>query len=286
MFPRLMIVGVVSLATLMGCKHRDSYTEFNGPGAMTASVHGQQAEPAPSTPSALSRLGDAIFGARSEPVTVAGVGGAVVDDDGIHYVEPTTQPYKTEQYVEPAVVEDAHLHAAPARRSLFRRDEGYDAPQVVDPLPAYQLDTGDRVRILVFEQPELTRVYNVDGQGRISVPLLGSVLARGRTTRALKGIIKRGLERKVLKDAQVAVEIAVYRPFFIHGEVRSPGQFPYVYGLTMEAAIATAGGFSPRAAKSGIRVVRTIEGTRHTLAVAAGEHVRPGDVIMVDERFF
>ncbi|MEO0618410.1 MAG: polysaccharide biosynthesis/export family protein [Pseudomonadota bacterium] len=284
MFPRLMIVGVVSLATLTGCKHRDSYTEFHGPSAITSSVHGQTAAPASSSPSALSRLGDAIFGPRSETTAVADIDGTVVDDDGIRYVEPTAQPYKTDEYVTQGGVDEAY--APQPRRRLFQRDYAFEEPHAVDPLPAYKLDTGDRVRILVFEQPEITRVYNVDGQGRISVPLLGSVLARGRTTRALKGVIKRGLERKVLKDAQVAVEIAVYRPFFIHGEVRSPGRFPYVYGLTMEAAIATAGGFSPRAAKNGIRVVRTIEGTRHTMAAAPGEYVRPGDVIMVDERFF
>ncbi|MEL6289632.1 MAG: polysaccharide biosynthesis/export family protein [Pseudomonadota bacterium] len=294
MFPRLLTVSVVCVATLAGCKHRDSFVEFRGPDARAvpptladapAPVHTASASP-------LERLETAIFGPRAVPNATPGPVEEIADpDDGIVYVDPAAPSYKTAPAPAADVSPHGHEYAATApRRSLgdriLRRGEIIPSAEAVEPIGDYTLDTGDRVRVIVFGQPEITRVYNVDGRGRISVPLLGSVLARGRTTRSLRHAIKHGLERKVLKDAKVAVEIAVYRPFFIHGEVRTPGQYPYVYGLSVEAAIATAGGFSPRARKSGIRVARTVDGVRHVLPIAPGAYIRPGDVITVDERFF
>ncbi|MGI9406387.1 MAG: polysaccharide biosynthesis/export family protein, partial [Hyphomicrobiaceae bacterium] len=131
-----------------------------------------------------------------------------------------------------------------------------------------------------------TRVYTVDDQGRISVPLVGSVLARGHTTLTLERVIKGGLDNKYVKDAQVSIEVAVYRPFFILGEVRTPGQFPYVYGMTVEKAVATAGGYGPRASMRSIQVTRTINGSREVLDVTPMDYIYPGDSIMVEERFF
>jgi polysaccharide export outer membrane protein len=198
-----------------------------------------------------------VFGARDTSASIETV--EFEDDaDSVQYVDPVSPSYKTSAYTE------------------------VDG----ETLPPYKLDSGDRIRVFVYGQPNLTRVYNVDGQGRISIPLIGSVLARGRTPRALEGIIKRSLQRELVKDAKVSIEIAVYRPIYVHGEVRTPGQFPYVYGMTVEAAIATAGGFSPRASRRKINVARTINGSRDELAVDLSSYVHPGDIISVDERFF
>jgi len=270
MYPRLIIVSVVGLAALSGCKHRDSFTEFGAPNASVQPVAVVQTEER-SDP--LSRLGDALFGARGPVVSSNAEEFVAEGEDPITYVDPVTPAYGHAQRSETVSTKDVAYAAV-------------DHAEEIEQLPPYTLDHGDRIRIFVYGQPNLSRVYNVDGQGRISVPLIGSVLARGRTTRRLEGIIKGGLERKFVKDAQVSIEVAVYRPFFIHGEVRTPGQFPYAYGMTVEAAIATAGGFSPRARKSGIQVVRTVDGTRDVIVASPSDYVRPGDVITVDERFF
>lgn len=267
MYPRLIIVSVVGLAALSGCKHRDSLTEFNGP---TASVQPVAVAETHARTGPLERLGNAIFGSRGSVAHADGEDVVIDDEDPIQYVDPVTPPYGASRTVETS--------------SLSTKDVGY--ADEIETLPAYTLDSGDRIRVFVFDQPNLSRVYNVDGQGRISMPLIGSVLARGHTTRKLESAIKYGLQRKFVKDAKVSIEVAVYRPFYIHGEVRTPGQFPYVYGMTVEAAIATAGGFSPRARKNGIRIVRTVDGSREVVVSDPSAYVRPGDIITVDERFF
>jgi len=258
MYPRLIIVCIVGLVALTGCRNRASFTEFNSPNASISSIEPVAVRQATHSSGPFQRLEDMIYGSRSSSTpgetTVAGE----TEEHPIQYVDPTAPPYKT----------------------------AVDIGTERESLPRYTLDTGDRIRVFVYGQPNLTRVYNVDGQGRISVPLVGSVLARGRTTRALEGVIKGGLERKFVKDAQVSIEVAVHRPFYIHGEVRTPGQFPYVYGMTVEAAIATAGGYSPRASERGIKVARTVDGSRDVIVVAPSDYVRPGDIIKVDERFF
>jgi len=257
MYPRLIILCVVGLSVLTGCKHRASYTEFRGLSSSVASDQHVEVQRPEATPDPLQRLATLVFGPRDASASTDTV--EFEDDaDSVQYVEPASPSYKTSAYTEV---------------------EG-------ETLPPYKLDSGDRIRVFVYGQPNLTRVYNVDGQGRISIPLIGSVLARGRTTRVLEGIIKRSLQREFVKDAKVSIEIAVYRPIYVHGEVRSPGQFPYVYGMTVEAAIATAGGFSPRASKRKIHAARKINGLRDNLSVGLSSYVRPGDIISVDERFF
>ncbi len=269
MYPRLIFVCAVGLVALSGCKHRDSFAEFGTP---SASVQPASTIESTERSNPLSRLGNALFGSRSASVEINDP--TIDGEDPIQYVDPVTPPYQPSYKSAPATRE----YVASAKDAAYT-DE-------IDTLPAYTLDHGDRIRVFVYDQPNLSRVYNVDGQGRISVPLVGSILARGRTTRTLEGIIKSGLERKYVKDAKVSIEVAVYRPFFIHGEVRTPGQFPYVYGMTVEAAIATAGGFSPRAKKYGIKIVRSVDGSRDMIITDPSAYVRPGDVIMVDERFF
>ncbi|WP_245290780.1 polysaccharide biosynthesis/export family protein [Methyloligella halotolerans] len=104
----------------------------------------------------------------------------------------------------------------------------------------YRLDSGDELRIVVFGQQNLSRVYAVDGSGYISMPLLGSIRARGLTTRQLAGVIERDLGAEYVKNPKVSVEVQTYRPFYILGEVQRAGKYPYVSGMTVEEAVATA----------------------------------------------
>jgi polysaccharide biosynthesis/export protein len=150
----------------------------------------------------------------------------------------------------------------------------------------YLLDTGDKLRIFVYGQPSLSRLYTVDHAGQISVPLIGHVHARGTTTRSLEGSIKARLGVQYVKDPHVTVDIAQNRPFFILGEVRSAGQYPYVSGMTVQSAIAIAGGFSERANERVVQITRRINGVIEKMDVPVDYVLLPGDTIQVPERWF
>jgi polysaccharide export outer membrane protein len=161
-----------------------------------------------------------------------------------------------------------------------------DAEPGFDEGGPYTLGPGDRLRIFVYGQPNLSRLYVVDQQGRIAVPLIGEVEARGRTTRQLTSLISRKLATQFVKDPQVTVDIAQNRPFFILGEVRSAGQYPYVSGLTVQSAVAIAGGYADRANERLVRITRRHNGLVEKMDVPPDYIVRPGDEIYVYERWF
>lgn len=149
----------------------------------------------------------------------------------------------------------------------------------------YRVDSGDQLRVVVFEQQGLTNTYLVDQSGAVSLPLIGQVAVRDRTIEEIEAEIGRKLRAGFLRNPDVSVEIAQHRPFFVMGEVASGGQYPYVAGLTVQSAIATAGGFSPRASKGSVDITRQINGQLVTARVPLTEAVRPGDTIRVRERF-
>ena len=156
---------------------------------------------------------------------------------------------------------------------------------------AYTLDAGDRLRIVVFGQEGLTNSYAVDASGHIAMPLIGSVLARGATTDQLSRRIADKLRQGYIREPHVAVEIEAYRPFFILGEVTQPGQYPYVANMTVETAVAIAGGFAPRAFRQTVIVTRFVNGEQLRMTVpfncpaASGRHGEcAGAVVLTDER--
>ncbi|GAB4238764.1 MAG: polysaccharide export protein UppC [Methyloligellaceae bacterium] len=168
---------------------------------------------------------------------------------------------------------------------------GAGVPPVVRPSAGaqeepYRLDSGDRLRIVVFGQDNLSRTYAVDGGGYISMPLIGAVRARGLTTFELERRIAAKLRAGYVKDPKVSVEVQDYRPFFILGEVRRPGQFPYVNGMSVRTAVAIAGGYSERARKTRVKLTRRVNGHEVTFWVPENYPVRPGDTVYVTERFF
>ena len=150
----------------------------------------------------------------------------------------------------------------------------------------YYLDAGDRLRVVVFGQEGLSTSYSVDSEGRITMPLIGAVPARGRSTTELADDITRRLRNGYIREPSVAVEIEAYRPFFILGEVAAPGQYPYVPNMTVESAVAIAGGFSPRARRDSIAVTRNEPTGALRIMVPPGTAVAPGDTIQVAERWF
>jgi Periplasmic protein involved in polysaccharide export len=162
------------------------------------------------------------------------------------------------------------------------------APTVADPAAdaPYRLDSGDRLRVIVFGQQDLSNSFAVDESGYVTMPLIGSVPARGRTTQELQATIAVALKNGFLRDPDVSVEVDQYRPFFIMGEVRTPGQYVYVNGMTVQTAVAIAGGFSPRARTDMVEITRAIDGKVLKGRLAMNQKVRPGDTLTVMQRLF
>lgn len=164
----------------------------------------------------------------------------------------------------------------------------YVAPEftVAEAHAPYRLASGDRLRIIVFGQDNLSNVYAVDGSGRISMPLIGAVDAQGRTTQQLERAIEGRLRAGFLREPKVSVEVDAYRPFFVLGEVTNSGQFPFVNGMTVQTAVAIAGGFTPRGQRDWAELTRQIDGQMVTGAVPITYPVQPGDTIVIKERWF
>ncbi len=152
--------------------------------------------------------------------------------------------------------------------------------------PTYRLDSGDRLRILVFGQEGLSNSYVVDAAGFITMPLIGSIRARGNSPAGIAQVITAKLRQGFVREPHVAVEIELYRPFFILGEVAYPGQYPYVPNMTVETAVAIAGGFTPRAFKETAKLSRNLDGMPARAKVPLNFPVEPGDTINVPERWF
>ena len=164
---------------------------------------------------------------------------------------------------------------------------GYSARMFeMDVNAPYTLASGDRLRIIVFGQDSLSNSYSVDGAGRISMPLIGPVPAQGATTAQLERAIESRLRGGFLREPKVSVEVEAYRPFFILGEITTAGQYPYINGMTVQNAVAVAGGFAPRASRSSVDLTRIVNGYPITGSVPLTTPVRPGDTITVRERWF
>ena len=151
----------------------------------------------------------------------------------------------------------------------------------------YRLGAGDKVKISVYGQADLSGEFVVDSSGTVQLPLIGQVKAMGMTVREFESEIAAALrDGQYLKDPRVSVEVANYRPFYIIGEVNKPGEYPYVNDMTVLNAVALAGGFTFRADDSEVYVRRHGGTTETKLPADQSTRVEPGDIIRVGERFF
>lgn len=165
------------------------------------------------------------------------------------------------------------------------------APQpgpISDAAPAaeYTLSSGDRVRINVFGQTDLSGEFELDGTGTFSMPLIGLIQAEGLAIPELQDRIAQSLSDGYLINPRVSAEVINYRPFYILGEVRNPGEFPYTNGLTVLEAVASAGGFSYRARKSVVYIRGTNATDEVEVPLTATTRVNPGDTLRIRERVF
>lgn len=172
---------------------------------------------------------------------------------------------------------------------------GACATESAPPLPAelaaqsasvYRLGLGDKVRINVFNEKELSGEYQVSANGSVTMPLIGDVPAVGLTARELETRLADKYRGGYLRDPKIVVEVYDFRPYYVLGEVEKPGRYPALEGTTILGAIATAGGFTYRADQKKVFIRRAGSQTEYEVSPNANVFVVPGDVIRVSERYF
>jgi len=209
---------------------------------------------------------------------------------GTYAQQPQSAPvYAAPTYAAPTYVAPparTYVQPAPTYAPQVSPQYNYGYASASPYAPSYTLDSGDKLRIVVFGQEGLTNSYVVDAGGNINMPLVGTLPARGVTTQQLAGLITQRLKQGYVREPHVSVEVETYRPFFILGEVNNPGQYPYVANMTAETAVAIAGGFSPRANKSKVELTRNGPGQQIHGQVPLNYQLRPGDTVVVKERWF
>jgi polysaccharide biosynthesis/export protein len=246
---RLSIIAAMTALVLSGCMHASGPVAMAQPQSdLDYMAYGQPYNTAPHS-------------TVSSPSSVADSGGAISALRASFAAVPS-------RYYSPSPVAYAVAPIAPS----------YDA--------AYRLDAGDKLRVVIYGQDGLTNTYAIDAGGSITMPLIGSVPARGRTTAGLAAEIAAKLRKGYIRDPSVAVEIEAYRPFFILGEVAAPGQYPYVPNMSVESAVAIAGGFSPRARRDLVTLTHTDGPDSMRVVVPLGTPLGPGDTVLVGERWF
>ncbi|GEA01679.1 polysaccharide export protein [Alteromonas mediterranea] len=150
----------------------------------------------------------------------------------------------------------------------------------------YQLGSGDRINISVFGQDDLSMEIRLPDVGTINYPFLGELKLVGMTAAEVESLIYEGLLGDYLVNPSVSVSIVEYRPFFIDGEVKRPGGYPYQPGLSVNKAAALAGGYTERANRDKITIVRESDGQQFEFSVSVTDMIQPGDIVTVNQRFF
>ena len=160
------------------------------------------------------------------------------------------------------------------------------APARAEGLSEYRLGVGDRIQVLVYDEPDLSLEYTLSDAGTISYPFLGELVVKGLTIGELERRITDGLKGPYLVDPKVNVTIKEYRQFYIHGEVEKSGGYAYQPGLTLRKAVSIAGGLTERASEKKIFVIREGDPKREGVPIGMDDPVYPGDTVTVEQSFF
>ncbi len=219
-------------------------------------------------PGLMLAVGVALGGCSGDGVTSEGLGAQTI---AANPLPPATQP------AGPAVVLASGGPAAPLNAAAG----GGVAGEV-----AYVLGPGDKVRILVFNEAEISREYEVDSAGKVTLPLIGAVQASGKTPVDLQESIRKSLAQGYIRDPKVSIEVLSYRPFYIIGEVSKSGEYPYKNGMNVVSAVAVAGGYTYRANTGTVFVRRANEQTERSYDANGRIPVGPGDIVRIPERYF
>ena len=163
---------------------------------------------------------------------------------------------------------------------------GPASPTVARADTSYNLGPGDKLRLITFGEERLSGEFTVNERGLVSLPLIGDIRAGGLTLESFSGEVRTALANGYLNNPRVSVEVLNYRPFYILGEVAKPGEYPFINGLTVINAVATAGGFSYRANIHKVFVRGQNETKEHVESLTSLSSVHPGDTIRIPERLF
>ncbi|MFP4313761.1 MAG: polysaccharide biosynthesis/export family protein [Alphaproteobacteria bacterium] len=152
----------------------------------------------------------------------------------------------------------------------------------------YQLGKGDKIKVTVFGENDLSGTFLINEEGYVSLPLIGEFAVSGLTVQDVKGIIDDKLSDGYLVDPSIAIEVAEFRPIYVMGEVSSPGEYDFRTDMTVRNAVAMAGGFTYRAKQDNVKILR--ETSKNVIfeiqGVGPDVRIAPGDTIMIKERFF
>jgi polysaccharide export outer membrane protein len=175
------------------------------------------------------------------------------------------------------------LSACATKATVISSGDRYIAPTAVE---AYKLGSGDRVRVTVFREPTLSGEFQISAQGKLPLSVAGEIDVGGLTTEQVARAAEAKLAGGFLRDPRVSVEVLAYRPYFILGEVGQSGQYPYIPGLTVTSAVATARGYTPRSQQQVIYIRREGEAVEIAYRMTPQLRIYPGDTIRVAERWF
>ena len=149
----------------------------------------------------------------------------------------------------------------------------------------YSLGSGDKLRVIVFGEENLSGEFDIGGSGTVALPLIGQVPAKGRTLSEFEDAVEARLRDGYLTNPRVSVEVLNYRPFYIYGEIASAGQYPYTSDMTILNAVAVAGGYTYRANTDRVYITRG-DGAEVAYPASQAVKVLPGDIVRIPERFF
>jgi len=149
----------------------------------------------------------------------------------------------------------------------------------------YKLQEGDELAIAVFGQTDLSGKFGIDSNGNLSLPLVGQLQAEGRTAPQVQEALTEAL-KAFLVNPKVTVQVTIYRPFYILGEVNKPGSYPFTFGMTVRQAVATAGGYSKRARTGTVQVFHSGETDKDATEAPEDYQLQPGDTVQVEKRLF
>jgi len=180
-------------------------------------------------------------------------------------------------------IESAPMASTAAQTSTMAQDLGASDHGSIDD---YKLGSGDKLRVIVFEEEGLSGEFQVDGSGLVSMPLIGEIRAAGQTVRQFEIAVEDSLRGAYLRDPRVSAEVLDFRPYYILGEVNRPGTYPYISGLTVLNAVATAEGFTYRANQRNVYIRRAGQNDEQRYPLDSSTQVNPGDTIRIGERIF
>jgi polysaccharide export outer membrane protein len=150
----------------------------------------------------------------------------------------------------------------------------------------YRLGSGDKIRLIIFGEPDLSGEFTISGDGMVSLPLIKEVKAAGLTATQLQGNVESAFKEGYLKDPRVSIEVLSFRPFYILGEVNKPGEYPYSNGITVVNAVALASGYTYRANQKKVLIRHAGATAEEEVPLTSATMVAPGDTVRIAERYF